>query len=263
MNPLRIRLLPFANMTTKMKKIWFWGGLVLLFVSGCSFLWFSKLNEPLPEGIEGPKADSLAIRILEATGYSHWEQTGAVSWSFRGSRDYLWDVKRNFARITWKDHKVLMDLDTRQGLAFTSGEQVSDASDLLEKAWSMWCNDSFWFMAHHKLFDPGTIRKSVLMPDSSKALLVSYLEGGVTPGDSYLWLLDESYVPVGWKMWVKVIPVGGVYFSWESWTRLGTGIMVAQEHNSDVAGVPIVEPKAAASLGELTDGVDVFQVLTE
>lgn len=242
-------------------KFWHWGLILLLTIGGCSILGFTFLNEPLPEGKAGPEADALAQKVLQATGYEHWKETGAASWNFRGSHEYLWDVRRNFARIGWKDNVVLMDLSTRQGVVYFDGEKLEDGSKQLEKAWSMWCNDSFWFMAHHKLFDPGTVRKIVKMEDGSEALLITYMEGGVTPGDSYLWLLNEDHIPTGWKMWVKIFPVGGVYFSWEKWKQLPTGIWIAEEHNSEVAGVPIMEARAAAELEQLTEGVDVFETL--
>ena len=244
-----------------MKKIWYWALAVILIVGALGFWAIRSMDEPLPEGIAGPEANSLAEKVLQATGYDHWQETGAASWTFRGGYHYLWDVKRNYARISWEQNEVLMDLSTQKGIAYTNGKKLEDPSELLEKAWKRWCNDSFWFMAHHKLFDPGTVRKLVRQPDGSDALLITYMSGGVTPGDSYLWLLDDDHTPNAWKMWVGISPVGGILFSWEKWTTLATGVRVAEEHNSDAVSVPINDPKAVTSLEELTDGVDFFSPL--
>lgn len=246
-----------------MKKVAIWISVILVGFTGCGILGFTFISEPMPEGIKGPKADSLATEVLRATGYENWEKTGAVKFDFRGSHDFIWDVKRNYAQVSWKNKRVLLNLSDQQGVVYKDGEKQEDAQKALDMAWALWCNDSFWFMAHHKLFDPGTERQYVVLEDSSEALLVTYMEGGVTPGDSYLWLLDENRRPTGWKMWVKILPVGGMYFSWEKWKELETGVWVATEHNTDIAGVPIGNPEAAADLLDLTDGVDIFAELEQ
>ena len=79
-------------------------------------------------------------------------------------------------------------------------------------------NDSFWLIAPFKVRDPGTIREYVNF-DGKDALLVTYTSGGATPGDSYLWILDENNRPLSWKMWVSIIPFGGMETSWESWEK--------------------------------------------
>ena len=33
--------------------------------------------------------------------------------------------------------------------------------------------------------------------------------GGVTPGDTYLWILDDSGRPVAWRVWVKILHIPG------------------------------------------------------
>ena len=88
---------------------------------------------------------------------------------------------------------------------------------LLEKAWKQFANDSFWLVAPFKIFDPGTERLLVDLEDNKKGLLVTYTSGGVTPGDSYLWILNENNIPIAYKMWVNIIPVGGVEFKWTDW----------------------------------------------
>jgi hypothetical protein len=73
-------------------------------------------------------------------------------------------------------------------------------------------------VAPYKVRDPGTERK-VVNTKMGKGLLVTYTSGGVTPGDSYLWILDQNNRPVKWKMWVSIIPLGGLEFTWEDWQK--------------------------------------------
>ena len=91
----------------------------------------------------------------------------------------------------------------------------------IQTAWSLFANDSFWLVAPYKIRDSGTSRKVIILENGEKGLLVTYSSGGVTPGDSYLWILDEDGRPKSWKMWVKIIPVGGLEFTWENWQQQG------------------------------------------
>ena len=112
-------------------------------------------------------------------------------------------------------------------------EVPADKKDeLIKKAWAMWCNDSFWMFAPFKVFDPGTKRTVVKTKDGQKGLMVTYESGGVTPGDAYLWLLDDNNIPSGYKMWVSIIPIKGMHMSWENWKTLKGGSKVSLTHKS-------------------------------
>jgi hypothetical protein len=50
------------------------------------------------------------------------------------------------------------------------------------------------------------------MQDNQEALMITYASGGSTPGDSYVWFVDQNYMPKAWRMWVSIIPV---------WKQLG------------------------------------------
>ena len=104
-----------------------------------------------------------------------------------------------------------------------------------------------------KIFDDGTSRKIVEMEDGSKALLITYSSGGATPGDSYLWILDENNLPKAWKLWVSIIPWGGLEFSWEEWQTLETGVKVSTKHHSFVRDVNLSDIKAAENLSDLME----------
>ncbi|MEO1268735.1 MAG: hypothetical protein AAFX99_11600, partial [Myxococcota bacterium] len=94
-----------------------------------------------------------------------------------------------------------------------------------------------------------------------RGLLVAFSEGGVTPGDSYLWLLDDNGRPTAWRMWVNIIPIPGVEISWEGWQQLSTGAWVASLHHSAIATLPLEAIKGTATLAELEPGPDPFEAL--
>ena len=71
------------------------------------------------------------------------------------------------------------------------------------------------------------------------AIMVSYRSGGVTPGDSYLWIMDENARPTHWQMWVKIIPVGGLKTSWEDYQTLYNGAKVASSHQFSLGNIKL------------------------
>lgn len=235
-----------------MKKLPKWLKIVLGGFLGLLLLGFIAVqiaSESLPEGQSGPEADALAKEMMNAVNKAAWDTTGAISWNFAGSNQHLWDRERHFAQVVFDKNRVLVDLSKRTGVAYVDGEQVhgSKADKLVDKAWKSWVNDSFWLNPVVKAFDDGTSRIIVPQEDGRQALMISYASGGATPGDSYLWLLDDNARPTAWKMWVQIIPIGGLEVPWQGWTTLSTGAVVAKDHGF----LQLTDIKAAASLEEL------------
>ncbi|MEM6262320.1 MAG: hypothetical protein AAGI38_07430 [Bacteroidota bacterium] len=190
------------------------------------------MDDPQPTGKAGEPADEFAQKIMKSVDIAAWDTTRIVAWDFAGQNAHVWDRKRHIASVSWGNKQVLIDLTTKKGKAYKDGEQVpaEDAEKLLKSAWKKWVNDSFWLNPLAKLYDQGTSREIVNLKKGGKGLKITYSSGGVTPGDSYLWIVDENYRPTAWKMWVKIIPVGGMEFSWEGWQQLSTGAWVSNLH---------------------------------
>jgi hypothetical protein len=227
---------------------------------GAVVLW----SKPRPDGEAGPAADALARSIEAAVGKDAWERTGAVTWSFRGRRRHLWDRQRMLDRVEWGDNQVLVNLTTQRGLAFKKGvAQSGEAGEkLLKKAYAFYINDSFWLNPLVKLFDDGTVRKQVAQPSGRPALLIQYMSGGLTPGDSYLWLLGDDGRPIENRMWVSILPLKGLGISCEGWVTLSTGAQISTLHKGPLSlAVRLTDVKGAASLAELWPGPDPFAAI--
>ncbi len=226
------------------------------------FLWL-YIHESKPVGEQSPEADQLAQQMMAAVNKPAWDTTRFVQWTFADRESFIWDRRRNFVQVSWKENKVLLNINNISGIAWQAGRQLSGeaADELVQKAWSHFCNDSFWLNAVTKAFDPGTERSIVELEDGRKGLKVDYSQGGVTPGDAYVWILDENNRPTSWKMWVKIIPVGGLEFSWERWTTLATGAQIATFHNSSIFGIEIKDLKAGNDLEAFGFTDDPFSVL--
>lgn len=236
------------------------GLLALVVVVG--LVLFVRADQPLPTGEPGPAADQLARQMMAAVDTDAWKRTGAVAWDFGGRQQHLWDRQRSFARVSWQDHEVLLDLSSRQGLARRQGERVpaAETQALLEKAWSFWCNDSFWLNPVAKLFDDGT-QRSLIESEGQRQLLVTYDSGGVTPGDSYLWTVGADQRPTRWQMWTQILPIGGVEATWEDWITLDTGAVVATRHKTPIFELVLSDVRGASSLADLDSGPDPFAEL--
>ena len=216
-----------------MKRFLKWAGIGLLVLIAGLFIAGWIISEPLPEGEAGPEAEALARKLQTATDQKAWDTTHVIRWDFAGRHQLLWDRNRKLVQVEWSENKVILNTQNHlDGVAWENGTQLlgDAAKEKLNKAWAYFCNDSFWLNAPGKVFDPGTSRKIVTLEDGSEALLISYESGGVTPGDSYLWFLDENGLPVKWKMWVSILPIGGLEASWADWQELPSGAKVSTTH---------------------------------
>nr|WP_281503819.1 hypothetical protein [Arenibacter sp. F26102] len=209
------------------------GIFVLLFI--CGGIFFAIYNEARPQGISGDKADSLALKMLAALNYDAYRETRFLEWTFaNGKHHYLWDKGANTVKISWSDYQVHLDLK-ESAKSSVSKDKIdisgAEKQKLIKKAISFFNNDSFWLVAPFKIFDPGTERSIVLLEDGSQGLLVTYTSGGSTPGDSYLWILQPNGFPISFKMWVSIIPIGGIEASWDEWQVTESGAFLPSKHS--------------------------------
>lgn len=245
-------------------KILKWIGIVLIGLIVAAFVGLKIASKPLPTGETGAAADALADKMLLAINDAAWDTTNIVQWTFfRGEHHYLWDKERHLVKIEWGDNKVLLNPNEIDGKAYKNGTELEgdDASKAIQKAWSFFCNDSFWLNAPTKVYDPGVTRMAVEMEDGSDALLVQYTSGGVTPGDAYLWMLDENGMPKAWRMWVGILPLKGIENTWENWETLEGGAKIAKSHQLGGIKMELSNLKAAQTFEQLGIESDPFQAI--
>ena len=244
-----------------MKKIWgllaklfyisfritIWLGVTLFVVGGVLIL---ALREPIPKGIEsGRDADDLARSVQLALYYEvGWERSQFIEWSFAG-REHLWDRQRGFVRTKWDETTVLFRISGSRAHVTRRGSVVTGAQayEISERAYEYWVNDSFWLYPARTFFDPGVERGIIKDPQGRRhQLLISYQKGGLSPGDSYLFDLDETRRPVGWRIWNQTLPIGGLYIPWSGMERLASGLWISTEH--DLLGLALKLKARSASL---------------
>lgn len=209
------------------------------------FMYF-KYNEDLPTGTQGEQADELAQNMLKALDFEAYKDTDYIEWTFKSRHHYQWYKSENKCDVFWKDYKVTLDLnDHNLSKAYVHGfiTESEIADELKEKALDYFNNDSFWLVAPYKVFDAGTERRLVKLPNSKPGLLITYKSGGSTPGDSYLWLLDDNFRPTSFKMWVSILPIAGLEATWSDWKTMETGAQLPTFHQFLFLGLEIDDLK--------------------
>ena len=219
-------------MLKKIGKIVLGTLLLLLVLAG---ILYAVYNEPLPKGTRGKKADKLAMKMLTALNYEAYKDTRFLEWSFPNEKHhYRWYKEIDTVFIAWSDYQVHLDLNepTRSSVIKDNKAVMGTAREkLIKKARSFFYNDSFWLVAPFKVFDPGTERRIVSLKDGKQGLLVTYTSGGDTPGDSYLWALQPNGFPISFKMWVSIIPIGGIEVGWDTWQVTESGAFLPSRHS--------------------------------
>ncbi|CAM1354347.1 hypothetical protein [Tenacibaculum insulae] len=224
----------------KSKIFKFLGAIILILIVAIG-IFYSINNEKLPEGKQGEKADTLANKMLKAMNHKAYKNTEVLEWSFRDKHHYKWIKRENIVIVKWDNHVVHLFLNQPEKNMLFNKElerNVNPDSKIFKQAQDYFNNDSFWLVAPHKVFDSGTERRIVNYNDKD-ALLVTYTSGGSTPGDSYLWILDENGFPTEFKMWTQIIPIGGVSATWSDWKTTKTGIKLPTKHTLSLFGMEL------------------------
>lgn len=208
---------------------------------------------------ETEKTEMIA-KLSKAVNYDAWEKLSIISWTFNENHHYVWDRDNNDVQVEWKQYKVLFNSKTEKGIVFKNKEEIVDDKKL-RKAIDFFNNDSFWLLAYTKLFDDGVEVALATMEDSTEGLMITYNTGGTTPGDKYFWELDEDGLPKSWRMWVSIIPIGGLKTTWEDWIELHNGAMVAKKHKGTGFSVDLTNIKSGDRLEDIGELKDLFQIV--
>lgn len=209
-------------------------GVLLLFIS----VFFIVNDEPLPQGIQGKEADRLAHNMMKALNKRAFDNTEILEWTFRGKHQYKWKKQEGIVEVSWDNSTVILNLND-------PSKSIAKNPKMIKKAVDYFNNDSFWLVAPYKVFDEGTERR-IVKHEGKDALLITYTSGGSTPGDSYLWILDSTYVPTSFKMWTQLIPVGGISATWNQLKNSESGIKLPIKHRIPLIGFNIDMGEAKA-----------------
>lgn len=204
-----------------------------------------SFNDPVPQGATGAKADELAYNILNAIKHKEFKQAQEIYWTFRGVNSYRWKPQQNLVDVYWGDYRVAYQTHFPEiSFAFKGTQRLegTERQEAIDYAFKNFNNDSFWLVAPHKLFDAGTTRQ-LIREDGIEKLLVTYTSGGSTPGDSYLWEVNEQFIPISCKMWVGIIPLDGFKTTWTDWQMTAGNFPLPGKRSMYGLDIPITDVK--------------------
>lgn len=200
-------------------------GLVVLIIIG--ILAYLYIDESVPDGTQGQEAEALADEMLKALNKPGYDTLSMIKFTYPPGHRYEWDKANNKVRIQWEDKDIYLDLN----------QSPNDYDATEYQAYEYFLNDTFWLVAPFKVRDEGVMRSTVDVKDG-RGLLVTYTTGGVTPGDSYLWIINEDGFPKAWKLWTSNVPIGGLKVGWGGWVEK-KGVWFSTFHPSMVIDLEI------------------------
>ena len=178
-----------------------------------------------------PDANTFAQNILQRINHDAYKSTEYIEWSFAGRRSFKWNKKDHIVDVSWDTIRVNLHPAAREKstVFFNDVQQATADPKIVKRAWDIFNNDNYWLVAPHKIFDDGVIR-SLTSVDGDTALQVTFTKGGTTPGDSYIWLVDSTYLPTKYLMTVPSMRMDKVPATWDDWITTESGTLLPTNH---------------------------------
>lgn len=148
-----------------------------------------------------PAAIELADSIMQAMGgRAAWDNTRYLQWNFFGRRDLTWDKHTGWVRIESPGDSAtyIVNIHTGEGKVKIKGEEINESdtlAKLLDRAKSIWINDSYWLVMPFKLKDSGVTLKYMgedTLADGKyyNILQLTFNDVGNTPQNKYHLFVD-------------------------------------------------------------------------
>ena len=166
----------------------------------------TELN-PAAEGFNIEQSDPAAIELADSVmqamgGRKAWDNIQYLSWTFFGKRKLTWDKHQARVRIeSFADSAIyILDMKSMTGKVSIKNTEITEADSLnklLQKAKSIWINDSYWLVMPFKLKDTGVTLKymgedSVKTVGKCNILEMTFKQVGDTPQNKYWVYVDKK-----------------------------------------------------------------------
>lgn len=163
-------------------------------------------NPPAP-GFDLENSDPFAVQLADSVmeamgGRKNWDRTRYLSWNFFGRRNLTWDKAEGRVRIESLPDSTLylVNLQDLSGRVRIGDREITDPDSLqtlLQKAKSIWINDSYWLVMPFKLKDTGVTlkylgRDTTLAGAPCHVVELTFKEVGDTPDNKYHVYIDAN-----------------------------------------------------------------------
>lgn len=214
-------------------------------------------GNPAAEGFDSlnshAEAMAIADRVMESMGGRQaWDQTRFLAWDFFGARKLIWDKHEGRVRIDFPDGSVyLVNINDQTGKVLQQGEEITQVDSLakyLERAKSIWINDSYWLVMPFKLKDSGVTLKYLRMEPTLDSVMSHVLEltfsgVGVTPQNKYLVYVDTSTHLVNQWAYFREANQDSANFMlpWGNYSKYGSILLSDDRGERDLSEVTVFE----------------------
>lgn len=220
--------------------------IILLFGPGCKNETGeeqkNKNPNPPAEGFDvensDPKAIQIADSVMEAMGGREaWDNTRYIQWTFFERRKLLWDKETGNVRIETmagpEDSKdvYLVNIHSLDGKVLIDGEELTNPDSLskyLNRAKSIWINDSYWLVMPFKLKDTGVtlkyLREDTTMDgEMADVLELTFNHVGDTPDNKYeIWVDQDKDLITQWAYFRKADQDSANFIrQWDNYRKYG------------------------------------------
>lgn len=218
------------------------------------------LYNPPAEGFDVANSDPAAVELADTImaamgGRKNWDETRFISWNFFGRRNLVWDKMQGRVRIeSMPDSTIyLVNLNTLKGRVQIKGEELKEADSLqkmLNKAKSIWINDSYWLVMPFKLKDSGLTLKYLGEDSISSGLKCNVLEltfknVGDTPENKYRVYVDlQDNLVKQWAYYKEASQdSASQVWPWDNYKKYGNILLSADRSDKKGPGNVRVEEK--------------------
>lgn len=235
-------------------------------------------ENPAAPGFNVESSDPQAIEIADQVmahlgGRQAWDETHFITWRFFGSRRHVWDKYTGDLRVEGVDREteepylILMNLHTKQGRAWTNGEEVTDPQaleKLLDLGEAVWINDGYWMFMPYKLKDSGVTLKllgerEMLDGRAADALQLTFEDVGRTPENKYyVYVARDTGLVEQWDYFSNAEdPEPRFQSPWHNWQPYGA-ILLSDDRgdrgHTDIAVFADLPPEIFSDPGEVDWG---------
>ncbi|MCB0546423.1 MAG: hypothetical protein KDD19_02490 [Phaeodactylibacter sp.] len=231
---------------------------------------------PAAQGFNAAGSDERAIAIADSVmlamgGRKAWNNTHFLQWDFFGRRTLLWDKYTGDVRIEIPADSAVYIVNTRSlsGMAREGGKNIENPDTLqsrLQRANSIWINDSYWLVMPFKLKDSGLTLKylgqdTTQAGDPAYVLQLTFQEVGDTPENKYHVYVDtSSYLVRQWGYFSKAEDEEPAFLSpWDDYRQYGSILLSGNRGKRELSNIAVLEkaPEGAfSSLDFLLNGED-------
>lgn len=200
-----------------------------------------------------PEAIVIADKVMTAMGGKKaWDETRYISWTFFGKRNLLWDKYTGDVRIEYldRDEKLLVNINSLNGKAAVNGTEITESDSLagyLNKAKSIWINDSYWLVMPYKLKDSGVSlfylgNDTTEVGRESYVLQLAFENVGDTPNNIYnVWVDEETNLITQWAFFeASEQPHPTFITPWEGYEKYGNILLSGDRGKGQLTEIKVL-----------------------